>query len=252
MEFKFLNQLGRELRDSILHLLRDYTEALLLAILFAFVLRSFVISTYKMTDLTMEPSLEMGDFLIGYKLPYGLDVPLTNLHFGQTTPQRGRLVVFRCPQTDPSASPPATGDQLCVKRVVGIGGDRIEIRGQRLIVNGHAARYTRSHLHISSVIRKQARVVALREKLPGEPAYTILISDQPAPNFGPYVVPPHSFFALSDNRDFSEDSRHWGAIPDRAIDARIAMVALSFAWNPRPDGRYESHFRRHRIFLWAR
>ncbi len=235
---------GRELRDSVLHLLREYAEALLLAVLFAFVLRSFVISTYRMTDLTMEPSLRMGDFLVGYKLPYGITVPLTGIHYGQTTPYRSELVVFHCPASD--------GARLCVKRVVGIGGDRIEIRQQRLIVNGRVANYSLSRAHISSVIRAQAHVVALNEKSPGEPGYTILISNEPTPDFGPYVVPPHSFFALSDDRDFSEDSRHWGAIPDRAIEARIFLIGLSFAWRPREQGGYESHLRRHRMLLRAR
>ena len=245
---------GRELRDSVLHLLREYAEALLLAVLFAFVMRSFVISTYRMPELTMEPSLRMGDFLIGYKLPYGITIPLTGIHYGQTTPRRSDLVVFHCPaSTNPAkASPPTATLQLCVKRVVGIGGDSIEIRNQRLIVNGRVADYSRSRVHVSSVIRAQANVVALSEKLPGEPAYTILISNEPAPDFGPYVVPPHSFFALSDDRDFSEDSRHWGAIPDRAIEARIVLIGLSFAWRPRERGGYESHLRRHRMLLWAR
>ncbi len=241
MPFKFQN-LGRDLRDAILHVLRDYSEALILAVIFAFILRSFVISTYKITNLTMEPTLRLGDFLIGYRLPYGITVPFTNIHYGQTTPRRGDLVVFRCPDQ---------AEHFCVKRVVAIGGDRVEIRKQHLIINGHMAHYSLSHVHVSPVIASQARVVALNEKVYGEPTHTILISNQPSRDFGPYIVPPHSFFALSDNRDFSEDSRYWGAIPDRDIEARIVLIALSFAWHKQQGGGYTSRLREHRMFQWV-
>lgn len=242
MELKFLEDLGRDLRDTILRLLRDYSEALLLAILMAVILRTFVLSAYKISNLTMEPNLKLGDFIIGYKLPYGVNIPFTDLHVGQGRPRRGEVLLFKCPRKT---------DLICMKRVVGLEGDRIEIRGKRLFVNGRRARYVKSSQKPSEILSQQGDFVVLTESL-GESSRDILVSNiKSNSDFGPLVVPPRTFFALGDNRDFSEDSRHWGPVPLSSIEARALFVWLSVAWMPQDDGGYRSHLRWDRIFSWV-
>ncbi|OFZ11068.1 MAG: signal peptidase I [Bdellovibrionales bacterium RBG_16_40_8] len=239
MEFKFLENLGREFRDTVLRLLRDYSESLFLALIMAFILRLFVFTTYKISNPVMEPNLKLGDFIVGYKLPYGFNLPFFDSHYGQTTPRRGDLLIFKCPKT-PELS--------CVRRVAGISGDRIEIRGQRLLINGRVAKYVRSNLKPSIALKGPEKLVAIEEKITGN-VRAILISDKDElGNFGPYIVPPESFFALGDNRDFSEDSRHWGAVPNNLIESRAIFVWLSIEWLPQQDGSFTSRLRWERLF----
>lgn len=244
MEFKSVESLGREFRDSILRILRDYSEALVLAILLAFILRTFVFASYKISNLNMEPNLRIGDFIVGYRLPYGFNVPFTGTHVGRTQVKRGEVVIFRCPkQTDSS----------CIKRVVALSGDRVSIKGQRLYINGRVAKYSHSKERASLTLSKAVKVTALEESLQSGD-HTILISDATAntPDFGPYMVPPDSFFALGDNRDFSEDSRHWGAVATHLIESRALFVWLSIEWLELPTGDFSSRVRWERIFSRVR
>ena len=239
MEFKYLESLGRDLRDAILRALREYTEALTLAIVMAIVLRTFVFAAYKISNMSMEPGMKLGDFVIGYKLPYGVHIPFTNIRLGHSTPRRGDILVFRCPKEK---------DLSCVKRVVGLEGDRIEIKGKRLILNQKPASYTKEDESLEPYFRSAAQLVVLRERSVGG-AHKILISDdRQDSNFGPYIVPPRHVFMLGDNRDFSEDSRHWGAVPIEAIESRLVWVWFSIEWSHLPDGDYSSRVRWDRIF----
>ncbi len=239
MQFRFLENVGRELRDSFLHLLRDYSESLALALILALILRQFVFSAYRISNVMMEPNLRLGDFILGYKLPYGVTVPFIDKHLGQSPPHRGDVLIFKCP-TKPEAS--------CIKRAVAVAGDRVEIRGQRLYVNGVAGRYTKSDTKPTEALSSQVAMVILREKiLRGEREILISNATQNS-DFGPYVVPPESFFALGDNRDFSEDSRHWGAVPNRAIEARAISIWVSIDWSLDSAGDYHSKLRKERIF----
>jgi signal peptidase I len=238
MQFRRFENAGRDLRDTVLHILRDYSESLILAIIFALILRQFVFSAYRISNVMMEPTLKLGDFVLGYKLPYGVTIPFLDKHIGQTSPRRGDVLVFRCPSR-PEAS--------CIKRAVAVSGDRVEIRGQRLIINGVVAKYSRSEKPPEEILAAQAAVVTLHEGFSRE-GHDILISDvEHKVDFGPYIVPPDSFFALGDNRDFSEDSRHWGAVPNRSIEARAFNIWVSIDWIADGNGMYHSKVRKERI-----
>lgn len=238
MELKFVESLGRDLRDAVLRLLRDYSEALFLAVLMALILRFFVFSAYRISNLTMEPQLKLGDFIVGYKLPYGFQVPFSDARFGRGRPKRGDVLIFKCPH-NPALS--------CIKRVVALAGDRIEIRGKRLIINGRVAKYQKSTTKLSEELGAK-KMVALKEKW-ADYESKILISDAPdGPVLGPLIVPPDTFFALGDNRDYSEDSRHWGPVPVASIEARAVFIWLSIEWSKDQDGDYASRIRWDRIF----
>jgi len=231
MDLKYFESLGRELRDAVLRLLRDYSEALFLAILMALILRLFIFSAYKISNPTMEPTLYMGDFVVGYKLPYGFKVPFSELRYGQAVPRRNDVLVFRCPDTL---------DQSCVKRVVAIAGDRVEIKKQRLILNGQAAQY-------SPVGKPQRGEIILNETWRGYDRQITISANNNPENFGPYVVPPDSFFALADHRDKSVDSRHWGAVQNTKIEARLLFVWLSVGWSENANGQLRPNIRFKRL-----
>jgi signal peptidase I len=240
MEMKSFEHLGRDFRDTVLRLLRDYSEALILAILVAIILRMLVFGSYKVSNPTMEPSLKLGEFILAYKLPYGVALPFSDVKLGHGRARRGEILVFKCPHLK---------GQSCVKRVVGLPGDRIEIKNERLIVNGRAATYSASPSRPSDIILRQADFAAVQETSWGHSRPILVSGGASKVDFGPYVVPPGSFFALGDNRDFSEDSRHWGSIPFDAIEARALLVWLSIEWRPKPNGRgYSGGLRWSRLF----
>lgn len=238
MQFQFLENAGRELRDSLLHLLRDYSESLALALILALILRQFIFSAYRISNVMMEPNLRLGDFILCYKLPYGVNIPFSDKHVGETQPHRGDVLIFKCP---------LNVEASCIKRAVAVAGDRVEIRGQRLIVNGVIGHYVKSDKKPPESLTKQVAMVILREKVPHSEREILISNTNQSTDFGPYVVPPDSFFALGDNRDFSEDSRHWGAVPNRAIEARAIGVWVSIEWSQDANGDYHSHLRKDRM-----
>jgi signal peptidase I len=187
----------------------------------------------------MEPTLKLGDFVVGYKLPFGISVPFSGIKIGVARPKRGDVVVFRCPDAP---------DAGCVKRVIAISGDRIEIKKQRLVVNGHMAKYVLSGTETADFYSRNMKTVALVENWRGLKRSVLVSGAETQQNFGPYIVPPDSFFALADNRDMGLDSRHWGAIPNRQIEARLLFIWLSVRWSQETGSGLKPSFRFDRIF----
>src|SRR5690606_24931347 len=109
-----------------------YIENVLIAVLLALVVRFFIVTGYKVPTASMAPTLLPGDFIFAFKLPYGARLPFTSVKFGVTPPKRGEVVVFSYPD-----QPRVT----YVKRVIGLAGDRIEIKQGKLWLNGEVAEY---------------------------------------------------------------------------------------------------------------
>jgi signal peptidase I len=238
MEFKQVENLGRDVRDTFLRLLRDYSEALGLAFLIAILLRVFVVAAFRISAPAMEPSVKVGDFVIGFKLPFGLKLPYMNNKFGNTSPARGDLVFFDCPNKK---------EQMCLRRVVAVSGDKVELLKKRLYVNDVIAKYGKSEVEPTSSLISQIPIVALNESWQDSSRSILISTDESQGDFSPFMVPPGAFFSLADNRDFTEDSRHWGAIPNSSIEARAVFVWLSIEWYQGTDG-VESKIRWDRIF----
>ena len=225
----------------------------------AWAFRSFVAAPFSIPSGSMLPTLYIGDYLAVAKWPYGYSrysfpfafPPFEGRVLGQL-PQRGDVVVFRHPGEDSDL----------IKRVIGLPGDTIAVRGGRLILNGQAVpRQSLPAAKIAVSANSPCRTVppaapviatvggqpyclynAYRETLPGGPSYTVLdqLDAGPADDFPAARVPPGHVFLMGDNRDDSLDSRFpafeggIGMVPTEQLIGR-AMVTFwstdgSAAW----------------------
>jgi signal peptidase I len=160
---------------------------------------------------SMLPSIVEGDRILVDKLAYDLNVPLTHHSLARfADPQRGDVIVFDS----------AAAKTRLVKRVVGVPGDRVQLRDNRLIVNGVAAQY--------DGIEHTANAVFATEHLLGITHRVRLSSYLTASaNFGPVTVPEGHYFAMGDNRDNSADSRVIGFVPRDEIGGRSKRIVMS-------------------------
>ena len=175
---------------------------------------------------SMEPTLQIGDALLGSKFAYGYSrwsMPLglgpvaQHRLFGKM-PARGDVVVFRLPR-DPK--------QTYVKRVIGLPGDTIAMRGKKLFINGVAAGYAELGLDDEPLARG---VKALHvEETTSDGAHEIqwLSRRLPQDDFGPIEVPADHYLMLGDNRDNSEDSRFFGLVARENIIGRAERILVS-------------------------
>jgi signal peptidase I len=180
--------------------LREYIEAILLAIIIAFFIRTFVIQAYKIPSGSMKPTLQIGDHILVSKFNYGVKLPFlrsTLIPIG--TPKRGDILVFIYPE-DRSKD--------FIKRLIGLPGDTIEIRNKKIIMNGLPLNDTHGVYSDNLII-------------PG--------SIQPRDNFGPVTVPEDSIFVMGDNRDESYDSRFWGFVKMKDVLGKALIIYWS--WN---------------------
>ena len=179
---------------------REYAEAIVIAVLIAFFIRTFIIQAFKIPSGSMKPTLQIGDHILVTKFIYGVKIPIIRKTIVSISePKRGDMVVFIYPE-DRSKD--------FVKRVIGIGGDNIEIRNKKIYLNG----------------------------LPYNDNYGVYTDDmiipgtaQPRDNFGPATVPPGSIFVMGDNRDQSYDSRFWGFVDLRDVLGKAFIIYWS--WN---------------------
>ena len=178
---------------------REYAEAIGIAILLALFIRTFVVQAFKIPSGSMLPTLQIGDHLLVNKFIYGIRLPFAGtLLVPIKEPKRGDIIVFRFPR-DRSTD--------YIKRVVGLPGDKFEIRDKTLLINDH--QIDDPHAHYTST-----------EVLPG--------GLSPKDNLGPIVVPPDKYFVMGDNRDNSSDSRFWGFVDEADILGKAMIIYWSW------------------------
>ena len=166
---------------------------------------------------SMKPTIEEGDRVVVNKLAYDLKVPFTTFEVWKWgDPRRGDIVVLFSPKD---------GMRL-VKRVVGVPGDRIEMRDNQLYVNGDAARWKSMGEEND---REQGSTLVVEETLEGRKHLVMFTPQIPAVrSFAPLIVPPGRYFVMGDNRDNSNDSRFIGLIDRHRIVGKALAVAFSF------------------------
>jgi signal peptidase I len=195
----------RARRRRPLATLREYVEAVLVAVVFAFFVKAFLFEAYQIPSGSMEESLLVGDHVVVDKLAWA---PRT-LPWGPLLPRRelrrGDVVVFR------GLEEPVRD---LIKRAVAVGGETVEVRAKRLRVNG-------SEADEPYVVHRDPALL-LGDGVPA--------SLRPRDEMPPRVLPPGTFFALGDNRDESRDSRFFGPVPGERVRGR----ALFVYWSVRP------------------
>jgi signal peptidase I len=173
--------------------MKDWAEAIIIALVIALVIRAFIVQAFKIPSSSMEPTLQIGDRLFVNKFIYGARIPLTDITFpALKEPQRGDIIVFR------SQEPPKKD---FIKRLVALGGETVGIRRGRIYING--------------------------KELTGPDSVTM----RDYSNKGDYgaegavvKVPEGSYFMLGDNTDNSRDSRYWGFVPRKDIIGKAMCI----------------------------
>lgn len=179
--------------------IRENVEALVIAIILALFIRTFVVQAFKIPSGSMQNTLLIGDYILVNKFIFGVKVPFTDLTFIPVKhPQRGDIIVFKYPE-DPSKD--------FIKRVVAVGGDVVRIENKNVFVNG-ALQENPFAIHVDP------------RTYPKE--------YQPRDNYGPVTVPEGKIFAMGDNRDESNDSRFWGFVDVSSVRGKAFMIYWSW------------------------
>ena len=206
---------------------REYSEAIVIAIVLALFIRTFVVQAFKIPSGSMIQTLQIGDHILVNKMVYGLKIPgdcewdatthrpgvkriplLWSCYsyrtlISVTSPERGDIIVFMFPEDE-------TKD--FIKRVIGLPGDRVEIRNKNVFINGQPLTEPYTQHVDPSVLAHQV---------------------QPRDNLGQLTVPADSYFVMGDNRDQSLDSRYWGFVKREKIKGKAFLIYWS--WDSRGD-----------------
>jgi len=165
------------------HIAREYAESIVIAVILALIIRTFVVQAFKIPSGSMEDTLAIGDHILVSKFIYGTKIPFTDKRILKIRdPHRGDVIVFEYP-VDPSKD--------FIKRVIGTPGDVVEEVNKKVYINGKP--YDNPH-----EVHKEPDLIP-REQNPRD-------------NFGPVTVPAGSYLVMGDNRDRSYDSRFWGFV----------------------------------------
>jgi signal peptidase I len=165
---------------------------------------------------SMKPTILEGDRILVNKLAYDLKIPLTRIAVHKfADPKRGDIVVFDS----------STADTRLVKRVMGLPGDMVLMRDNRLIINGIEARYSNIEGRSDAVLVTES-YQGISERIELVPAGVSRLS-----SFGPVKVPKDHYLVLGDNRDNSADSRVYGFVPRDEIVGNAKTVVLSFDYD---------------------
>jgi signal peptidase I len=183
---------------------REYFETIVIAVILALFMRTFVVQAFKIPTGSMEPNLLIGDHLLVNKFVFAPTLSSAERTLlPMTAIRRGDIVVFKYPE-DP--------ERDFIKRVIGLPGETIELRDHQIHVNGRAIEEPYAHY----LPRPQGMGG-------GE-----VTSDDVRERYGPVQVPAGSVFVMGDNRDNSQDSRYWGFLPKENIKGKALLIYWSF------------------------
>lgn len=185
-------------------MLKEYSEALIIAFILAMIIRTFFIQAFKIPSGSMLDTLLIGDHLLVSKIVYGVKVPFTDNYLVTfSEPDHEDIIVFEFPE-DPSKD--------FIKRVVGLPGDVLEIKDKTLYRNGEEVQETYVQ-HTDPSVRSG-----------------------PRDNMPPTTIPERTYFVMGDNRDESYDSRFWGPVEKGKIKGKAWI--LYWSWGGVADIRW--------------
>jgi signal peptidase I len=224
------------------HAIREQVVTLVLAVVIALLIRAMIVEPFRIPSGSMFPTLLIGDHLFVNKFLYGPKIPFTDYRLpGLREPERGDVVVFevaRIPNGVPNSNivpadrrPDASREDF-VKRIVGMPGDRIEVRDNKLYVNHELVEKVRLE---GAFIDDEGAALDPYSEVLGDCVHGAL--DDPH-KLGlmrtPFVVEPDRYFMMGDNRDNSNDSRQWGTV---RLD-EFKGPAFIIYWSWASDGNF--------------
>ncbi len=208
----------------------EIVKTIAYALLIALVLRVLLFQPYTIPSASMEPNLFEGDYIIVSKYSYGyskhsipFSPPLFNGRIFNHAPRRGDIIVFKLPR-EPSID--------YIKRLIGMPGDKVQVKSGVVFINGKPVKRERIAPGVTDLGDGLiAPVDRFKETNPEGRDYTTNSSpsNQAADNTGVYVVPPHCYFMMGDNRDNSLDSRFDPGMPFEATGPS------NCGWDPSVD-----------------
>jgi signal peptidase I len=182
---------------------REYFESIVIAVILALFVRTWVVQAFKIPTGSMENNLLIGDHLLVNKFIFGP----TPLAIGRAVLpvrpiRRGDIVVFKYPEEP---------DRDFIKRVIGLPGETIQLKNKKVYVNGQPLEEPYVHfLTPPSNDYQEVTAYDLRER------------------FGPVTVPGDQYFVMGDNRDNSQDSRYWGFLPRSHVKGKALLIYWSY------------------------
>jgi signal peptidase I len=185
--------------------LREYFESIVIAVILALFIRTFVVQAFKIPNGSMENNLLIGDHLLVNKFVFGpseTGAERTLLPIG--TIKRRDIIVFKYPEEP---------DRDFIKRVIGLPGETVEVREKKVYINGTAL--DEPYVHF---LAPPSGPSELHE----------VTSFDVRERFGPVTVPPDQYFMMGDNRDNSADSRYWGFLRRDYIKGKALVIYWSY------------------------
>jgi signal peptidase I len=182
-------------------LVREYGEAIFVAVLLALIIRQFAVQAFTIPSGSMMDTLLIGDYILVNKFLYGAEIPFLDIHLpGLRAPERGDVIVFKYPNDE---------SRDFIKRIIGKGGDTVQVRDNHVWLNGALIEepYVRSgSFHATPAVHC---------------GYLYACE--------PLRVPAGAYFVMGDNRDNSQDSRYWGFVKGEKIRGKAFLIYWS--WN---------------------
>ena len=201
------DNLTKEAQVQKKSLTREYIEAILIALLLALLIRTFIVQAFKIPSGSMEKTLLIRDHILVSKFSYGTHIPneipfintklFDDIVLFSSVPERGDIIVFKFPKDE-------TRD--FIKRVIGLPGDLLEVRRQKVFINNKPYEDARAR-HTES------------------PSDSPLV---PRDDFGPILIPEGHVFVMGDNRENSQDSRYWGYLNVKKIRGKALIIYWSW------------------------
>jgi len=181
---------GKQVKSQV----REWTESILIALVIAIVIQTFIIQAFKIPSGSMIPTFKVGDRIFVYKFLYSARVPFVNFRLpilDVRQPKRGDIIVFSSPE-DPRKD--------FVKRLIAVGGETVAIRDGKIFVNG-----------------KEIGLPAAAS------VYYYNAGDYGGEGRG-VTVPAGCYFTLGDNSANSRDSRYWGFVPRKNLIGKAVFI----------------------------
>jgi signal peptidase I len=183
--------------------LREYFESICVAVILALFIRTFVVQAFKIPSESMEPNLLVGDHLLVNKMLYApTETAWEEAFVPRRKIERNDVVVFKYP---------GEPERDFIKRVIGLPGETVRIESKQVFINGEPLDESLPHF----------------SHPPGEPEIGVFAESR-RDHLPEFVVPENHYFVMGDNRDNSQDSRYWGALPGDLVKGRALVVYWSY------------------------